>query len=370
MAQIDHSIYLQQQTPDIFGNVMTGIQNGMKLSDMAKQRSDQAALKSAFQKNVSYGSDGKSSINRGGLLSDLANIDPELSLKYQKNFEESDLNSVKAKKEQQSFDFENAQRQLNVIGPILDKIVDQPSYDQARNFAQQNGIDISKLPTTYNPNDVAFWKAQHSSLQSQFDQNMKNKEFVLKERELDMKKAKNAQDLILEKQKLTQSAVSGEKLPLDSNQMVRGLASKNASKIAIKNQIDSNLKEWPNLSYDQKVAVGRQLLKTLNSTEGADAIGAEEANRLGAKLEFSLGNLSPWNSNPIQFGRDLEGFYEQASNTSKAIGDAVKSNQGTIDQLMGRPLSKPSADKYDSMSDAELKSLYNQKKGIKNANSR
>jgi len=368
MAQIDHSIYLQQQTPDIFGNVMTGIQNGMKLSDLAKQRSDQAALKSAFQKNVSYGPDGKSSINRGGLLSDLANIDPELSLKYQKNFEESDLNSAKAKKEQQSFDYENAQRQLNVIGPILNKIVDQPSYDQARAFAQQNGIDISKLPTTYNPNEVAFWKAQHSSLQSQFDQNMKNKEFGLKERELAMKEGKNAQDLMLEKQKLAQSGSSGEKLPLDSKQMVSGLASKQASKMSIKNQIDATLKQWPNLSDDQKVTAGRQLLKTLNSTEGADAIGAEEANRLGAKLEFSLGNFT--NSNPTQFGRDLKGFYEQATNTSKAIGDAVKSNQGTIDQLMGRSPSKPPPDRYDSMSDAELQKLYNQKKGIKNANSR
>lgn len=95
---------------------------------------------------------------------------------------------------------------------------------------------------------------------------------------------------------------------------------------------------------DQKIAAGRQLLKTLNSTEGADAIGAEEANRLGSKLEYALGNFT--NSNPTQWGRDLEGFKTQAMNTSKSIGDAIEANKGHIDSAYGRqspkaPLKKP-----------------------------
>lgn len=135
-------------------------------------------------------------------------------------------------------------------------------------------------------------------------------------------------------------AASGtESLPLDKKKMIETLATKNASKISIKNQIDAVTNNWDNLTDDQKVAAGRQLLKTLNSTEGADAIGVEEAGRLGGKIEFALGNL--FNSNPVQFGRDLEGFKTQAENISKAISTAIKSNQGEIDQAFGRKTAAP-----------------------------
>lgn len=145
----------------------------------------------------------------------------------------------------------------------------------------------------------------------------------------------DAQRFGLEQQKVLAGLGNGENLPIDKKRVVTDLSAKNASKVAIKNQIDAVMNNWDNLPEDQKVAQGRQLLKTLNSTEGADAIGVEEAKRLGAKLEFATGNI--FNSNPLQFGRDLGGFKEQASLTSKAIGDAVGANQSIIDENMGRP---------------------------------
>lgn len=120
----------------------------------------------------------------------------------------------------------------------------------------------------------------------------------------------------------------------EDQEVVKDLAKKNASKIAIANQIDAVMKNWDNLSEDQQVAQGRQLLKTLNSTEGTDAIGVEEAKRLGAKLEFALGNFT--NDNPTQFGRDLEGFKTQAQDTVAGIRQAITSNQGEIDRRYGR----------------------------------
>lgn len=125
-----------------------------------------------------------------------------------------------------------------------------------------------------------------------------------------------------------------ENLPKDKQLTIEELAKKNANKISIRNQINAALAGWDKLSPDQQVATGRQLIKTLNSTEGADAVGAEEAKRLGGKLEFAMGNF--FNSNPTQFGRDLPGFKEQAKNVSDNIGTAVKSNQSIIDQSYGR----------------------------------
>lgn len=116
-----------------------------------------------------------------------------------------------------------------------------------------------------------------------------------------------------------------EMLPMEDAELVKDLAKKNASKIAISNQIDAVIKNWDSLPDDQKVAQGRQLIKVLNSTEGADAVGTEEAKRLGGKLEFALGNL--FNDNPMQFGRDLEGFKEQALGTVAGIRSAIRENQ-------------------------------------------
>ncbi len=121
-----------------------------------------------------------------------------------------------------------------------------------------------------------------------------------------------------------------EKLPQDQQKVVDSLGVKTASKIAIANQIDSALESWDSLPDDQKLMQGRQLIKVLNSTEGADAVGTEEARRLGAKLEFAMGNL--FNSNPVQFGRDLPGFKEQAALTSKAIRNAVKANEQEVER--------------------------------------
>lgn len=135
------------------------------------------------------------------------------------------------------------------------------------------------------------------------------------------------------RQKAIDSAM-GKNIPDDQKHYVDTLATKNANKIAIANQINSVLSNWDNLPDDQKVTQGRQLIKVLNSTEGSDAVGAEEAARLGGKLETAFGNFT--NSNPMQFGRDLEGFKEQARLTAEGIKGAANLNQKEIDRIYGR----------------------------------
>ncbi len=125
-----------------------------------------------------------------------------------------------------------------------------------------------------------------------------------------------------------------KKLPVESQELIRDLSKKNASKISIGSSIKGYLEEFKAApSSDEKIIIGRQMLKVLNSPEGADAIGVEEAKRLGSLLEFQIGNLR----NPGPFiGRDLEGFEKQIVATSNAVQRSVASNKNQIDQLYGR----------------------------------
>lgn len=143
------------------------------------------------------------------------------------------------------------------------------------------------------------------------------------------------EETLEEKKKLNNSDKRKfENMPEDTKVTITDMAKKNVSKLGIANQIDSVMSAWDSYSDDQKLAQGRMLLKTLNSPEGADAIGAEEANRLGSKLEFAMGNFA--NSNPTQFGRDLKGFKEQAQNAAKNLKNTIKANQKIINEAYGR----------------------------------
>ena len=134
----------------------------------------------------------------------------------------------------------------------------------------------------------------------------------------------------------------GADLPLDAKKQVETLSTKNASKIAIKNQMASYYEQFKAAkTKDDQIRIGRQMLKVLNSPEGADAISVEEANRLGNALEVQVFN---WKGPGPLFGRDLEGFGSQVEATIGAIDGSIQANQAQIDTLMGRkPAAAPSA---------------------------
>jgi hypothetical protein len=183
------------------------------------------------------------------------------------------------------------------------------------------GYSPSKLMEINASANVDFNKAKSlRSMEQGYDSVKRREEF---DRDIEKEKLKN-----------NTPKKAFDNLPEDKKHTITELSKKNAAKLSIKNQIDAVMSNWDSLPEDQKVTQGRQLLKTLNSVEGSDAIGAEEAKRLGARLEYSMGNFT--NSNPTQFGRDVPGFAEQARDTAKAIGTAVKSNQALIDEAYGR----------------------------------
>lgn len=344
---IDNSIYFQQQTPDIFGS----IERGMRLMDMVdsrreanRVRSEQDALRKAAQQNVVQGEDGSFSLNRGGYLSSLAKIDPMKAMEAKKAFEADDLQRENTKRQRAMQDLDDNLKKATTLGNLFGSATDQQSYDQVRQHAVGMGlIDENSLPPQFDPGFVRNMQGRALTLKDRFEQEAKLRDEGRKDQELNLKGQElgiKRTDADTRSRIAQQKSAGGEALPIDKKKYVETLAVKNANKTAIKNQIDAVMGNWDKLPDDQKVAAGRQLLKTLNSTEGADAIGTEEAKRLGSKLEYALGNL--FNSNPVQFGRDLPGFKDQANALSSSIGGAISANQNQIDTALGRRTSAPS----------------------------
>lgn len=138
------------------------------------------------------------------------------------------------------------------------------------------------------------------------------------------------------------------KMDSSDEKIVDNLSTKNANKISIANQIEADMERINDPANPDKVklAIAEGMIKTLNSKEGADAVGAEESRRLASLLEFGMGG--PWGfANWIQgkgdwFGRDFEGFKSQAVETMKGVRAGVQKNQETIDKILNKYRSTPS----------------------------
>ncbi len=193
--------------------------------------------------------------------------------------------------------------------------VNSPASDAANDFAKRLGYNGPRI-------SAAKFNAMFPKLKAVAD--------------LEARKAENQSKRDEREDKRTENAPSRafKNLPEESQQTITGLSKKNVNKDSIANQIDAVMNQWDAWPDDQKLQQGKQLIKVLNSTEGQDAAGAEEVKRLAGKLQFALGNLT--NDNPVQFGRDLAGFKQDALNTVATIRSGVKANNALIDKAYGR----------------------------------
>lgn len=126
-----------------------------------------------------------------------------------------------------------------------------------------------------------------------------------------------------------------ENLPKDKQIQIEKLSGKISDRKQIANDIDAALAQLddPKLTSDQKIMVSRELAKTLNSSQGADAIGSEEAKRLLGLIDFKVFNVTEPGS---MFGRDLGMFTEQVRNNRNRLTESLGSSQRQIDEMMGR----------------------------------
>jgi hypothetical protein len=121
-------------------------------------------------------------------------------------------------------------------------------------------------------------------------------------------------------------------LPFESKKQINTLAEKSAQVASIRGLMSASYKQLtdPKVSEAQKVTIGREMLKTINSPLGADAVGAEEAKRLSSFLEFKLANFTE----PGSFiGRDLDQFNVQIGNNINKMNSVLTQNNKIIEQL-------------------------------------
>lgn len=130
-----------------------------------------------------------------------------------------------------------------------------------------------------------------------------------------------------------------EALPIENQKQIQSLAEKQANVSFIKNNLASSfvvLKD-NKASPEQKLQTARQMIKTLNSTQGQDAVGSEEAKRLAGFLEMGLMNFIRGTKQPGEaFGTDVGAFTTQIENKIKELDSVEKMNRAQIDKLYGR----------------------------------
>lgn len=347
---VDSSIYSQQVTPDFFGTAVRGVETGMKLRDMMdaralrqKQLEDENQIRDLYKANTTFDANGQPIVNRKAVTAGMFALNPEKALAADKEFATSDKLAAETKAAQQKQQADEAQLIYNAASSA----VDQPSYDAALADLSRRGIKVDHLPKQFDPQHVEMYKRSSMTYLQRLDQENKKVDQDRQAKELKLKQdeAKRRAGAPPKGMQYQVNPETGEMelvpvaIPTDTKHFVDTLSTKNANKTSIRNQINAVTQKWDKLSDDQKVMQGGMLLKTLNSPEGADAIGAEEVKRLGSKLEFAMGNLFD-KTRPIQFGRDLSGFKEQAEILSNSLSSAIDTNQNEIDSRMGR---KPKA---------------------------
>lgn len=230
------------------------------------------------------------------------------------------------------------------LSPLAALVDNWTGSNMARSYkapesAQERRREIGGLQNAIGQAGVQASGTELAALKALADGNMDIAKFGMDKGYKDATLGLDRERLGLDKERL---GLEREKIGLKPTQLapevraeVTTLASKNAGKTSIANQMRGYLSELQNAeTEDEKIVIGRQMLKVLNSPEGADAIGAEEAKRLGGLLEFNvLPNL--FEPGPT-FGRDISAFEDQVIATIGAVESGVKSNRKRIGVLTGR----------------------------------
>ena len=189
MAQLDNSIYFQQQGVDIGG----AIERGLSMADMMQNRKmkqkamqDDEAMQKAYAASVVQNPDGTTSIDTSKSISALAGIGrgkEAVELQGQKQTQDAAAQKLKTERFSQQVDF---------FGRAISGIKDQDSYNTAINEAKGLGLDVSAIEPMWGPKaqqQLNFYAGQAFSAKDRQDQ--ANKERELESRSLDRSESRN-----------------------------------------------------------------------------------------------------------------------------------------------------------------------------------
>lgn len=244
---------------------------------------------------------------------------------------------------------------LDLRSRLLPGVKDQASYDETLGRLKRMGDDLSGLEPTFDAAKVKEHIGEVFTHKDRLEQENKADEAKAKASILAETTRHNKADErngYLTATKLPASQTKNAEfnaLPVESQELVRDLSRKNAQKTSIANQIagdlaqyrkargmDENGKPIPGarVDNDRALKIGNGMVKTLNSKEGADAVGAEEASRLATALQFQVNPLNMKGGQRL--GRDFEAFDTQIGDTYNGIMGGIKANNDAIDKAYGR----------------------------------
>jgi hypothetical protein len=196
---IDASIYSQIRQPDIeqptnaLANI-TQLQNAQtqnKLGNLQLQNATDAltaqnALSAAYQ--AAYDPT-TGQVDSKKLMSTLATSGQGSQLP---TVQKTLLDQAKAQREADKAKLEGVKQHIELQGQLLGGVTDQTSWDNALRVAQQNGIDTSQFPTTYNPQVVNQLRLRALSAKDQVDNEWKSKGYDLDVKKFDYQRQNDA----------------------------------------------------------------------------------------------------------------------------------------------------------------------------------
>lgn len=182
--------------------------------------------------------------------------------------------------------------------------------------------------------------AQNAATQQGYDNQVKREQLALASREVGAKEAVAGADWLKALNQGQQQRF--QNLPKERQVIVESLGKSIGNKMTVRTTLDETVRTMTDAmakgNRDEAIVMGQQILKVLNSQEGQDAVGTQEAQRLASQLEY---HIWPNLTQPgAVFGRDVKGFMNTLRLTSQRLGREVDQNQRLIDlAYVGRNLS-------------------------------
>lgn len=185
---IDTSMYSNIQAPQI-ANPMDLQNKALTMKSLAMQNqqtqqsiNDQQGYRQAFQNNVTTGPDGKTTLNRAGVMSDLYKLDPSKAVDTNRTF-----NTMDSEDRQTQLDL--LTKQTDMKKQLVMSMTDEPSYQAARNQAIALKLpNADKIPEHYDPNYVKQMQYNTLAYKEQIDEANRKRELDLREREVNAKR--------------------------------------------------------------------------------------------------------------------------------------------------------------------------------------
>ncbi|MBK7892830.1 MAG: hypothetical protein IPJ84_19140 [Bdellovibrionales bacterium] len=166
---IDNSMYSNMRGLDLGA----ARQEGMKMSDMIKQRRDQEAQREAYKAGAVVGPDGKTTFDPSLTASALAKGG------FGKEANELTRQADADKRSKLDDQF----KQAGMIAQLTADVKDQPSWESALGQAKTMGLDVSQVPMQYDPGLVNSLRGRALTIQDRMSQQNKERELKIREME-------------------------------------------------------------------------------------------------------------------------------------------------------------------------------------------